>query len=104
MMTQRVIGRLVALALFFVLIGGWQWAVDAKILPGFILPGPFNVIRQVYFDLTSAAVWSDIVFTMTSIIGGFLVALVFGVTLGAAIALIPILDEILSPYVIALQT
>lgn len=104
MMSQRIIGRLVALALFFVLAAGWQWAVNAKILPAFILPGPFNVIRQVYFDFTSVAVWSDIVFTMTEIIGGFLAALVCGVTLGAAIALIPILDEILSPYVIALQT
>jgi NitT/TauT family transport system permease protein len=98
------IGLVLSLALFVVLIGGWQLAVHQGLMPAFVLPAPSDVAWRVLEDSLSSRVHMACLYTLTAILGGFAIAAVFGIALGAAIALMPLVDRVLSPYVIALQT
>jgi len=46
----------------------------------------------------------DFLYTLTEVLSGFAIAIVLGVTVGAFVALIPLADRVLSPYIVAFQT
>jgi NitT/TauT family transport system permease protein len=98
------LGTILSLVLFVVLIGGWQLAVYRGLMPAFVLPAPTDVALRVVEDALLPRVHVAVLYTMTAILGGFAIAAVLGIALGAAIALVPLLDRVLSPYIIALQT
>jgi len=97
-------GTVVSAALFVVFFGGWELAVREGLMPAFILPSPTDVLMQVFADLASSETLLNAGYTLISILVGFAGALVLGVGLGAAIALSPMVDRVLSPYIVALQT
>lgn len=106
---RELLGRIeastvVSAALFVVFFGGWELAVHQGLMPAFVLPSPSAVLIQVAADLVSPATLYDCAYTLTSILVGFFGALVLGVGLGALIALSPMVDKVLSPYIVALQT
>lgn len=90
--------------LFVLFFGGWELAVHQGLMPAFILPSPSAVLVQVAADLMSADTLYHCAYTLTEILVGFFGALVLGVGLGALIALSPMVDKVLSPYIVALQT
>lgn len=94
----------VSAALFVAFFGGWELAVREGVMPAFVLPSPSAVLVQVLADLTSANTLYNCAYTLTEILVGFFGALVLGVGLGALIALSPMVDKVLSPYIVALQT
>lgn len=98
------LGTFLSILLFVVLIGGWQLSVVRGLVPAFVLPAPSDVAMRVMTDLVDKAVLYDGVYTLTEILVGFAIAAVFGIALGAAIALVPLVDRVLSPYIVALQT
>ena len=97
-------GTALSAALFILLFGGWELAVIWGLMPAFVLPSPSDVVVRTVVDLTTASTLSDCVYTLTEILVGFLGALILGVGLGALIALNPLADRVLSPYIVALQT
>jgi len=102
---QRIdLGTVLSAILFVVVFGGWELAVRQGVMPAFVLPSPSDVVLRVFVDLTSAATLGDCAYTLTEILVGFAGALVLGMGLGAAIALVPLVDRVLSPYIVALQT
>lgn len=98
------LGGILSIALFVVLIGSWQLSVRSGLLPAFVLPAPTDVATRVFADAFDRTVLFDCAYTLTEIIVGFLIAAVLGIALGAAIALVPLVDRVLSPYIVALQT
>jgi NitT/TauT family transport system permease protein len=98
------LGSLLSLAILVTLVGGWQIAAKTGVLPAFVLPAPLDVAYRVIEDLSLPSLRTDLLFTLTEIVVGFIFAALLGVVLGVAIALVPLVDRILSPYVIALQT
>ncbi len=98
------LGTILSIVLFVVLIGGWQLSVVRGLVPAFVLPAPSDVAMRVVTDLLDKAVLYDCLYTLTEILVGFAIAAVFGIALGAAIALVPLVDRVLSPYIVALQT
>jgi NitT/TauT family transport system permease protein len=70
----------------------------------FLLPAPSNLVAQFLADIVSPNVLRDAGYTFAEVILGFGVGAVLGVGLGAAIALLPILEKVVWPYVITLQT
>lgn len=106
---RELLGRIelstvLSAALFVLFFGGWELAVHQGLMPAFILPSPSAVLVQVAVDLVSADTLYNCAYTLTSILVGFSGALVLGVGLGALIALSPMADKVLSPYIVALQT
>lgn len=98
------LGGILSIALFVVLIGGWQLSVRNGLVPAFVLPAPSDVAARVFADAFDKTVLFDCAYTLTEIIVGFLIAAVLGISFGAAIALVPLVDRVLSPYIVALQT
>jgi NitT/TauT family transport system permease protein len=85
-------------------MGGWESLVRSGLVPAFLLPAPSNLISQFLTDILSPTVLRDVRYTFAEIVLGFSAGAALGVTLGAAIALVPILEKVIWPYVITLQT
>jgi NitT/TauT family transport system permease protein len=98
------LGAFLSAALLIVLLTSWQLSVRAGLVPAFVLPAPTDVAAQIFADMFNRTVWFDCLYTLTEILAGFAIAAVFGIALGAAIALVPLVDRVLSPYIVALQT
>jgi NitT/TauT family transport system permease protein len=97
-------GTMASLAVFVLVFGGWELAARYHLMPAFVLPAPSDVALRVVADLLSPATQQDCLYTLVEIVAGFAGALVLGIGLGAAIALVPLIDRVLSPYIVALQT
>ena len=97
-------GSVLSAVVAMILLGGWEYSVRAGIIPAFLLPAPSKVLIQLYADLMQESVRVDIYYTLAEILLGFALAAVVGLLCGAAIALIPMVDKILSPYITCLQT
>ena len=98
------LATVVSAVIFVLFFGGWELAVRRGLMPSFVLPSPSAVVMRVVEDLTTASTLGDGLYTLTEILVGFAGALVLGVGLGAWIALSPLVDKVLSPYIVALQT
>lgn len=98
------LGTFLSIVLLVILLGGWQLSVRAGLVPAFVLPAPTDVAMRIFEDVFDKSVWFDCFYTLTEILVGFVIAAVFGVALGAVIALVPLVDKVLSPYIVALQT
>jgi len=98
------LGTMASLVVFVLVFGGWELAARYHLMPAFVLPAPSDVALRVVADLLSPATQQDCLYTLAEIIAGFAGALVLGIGLGAAIALVPLIDRVLSPYIVALQT
>ena len=97
-------GNVLAGVVLVVLLAGWELSVRAAMVPAFLLPAPSNLVAQFFTDLTSPTTLRDIGYTFAEIALGFGGGAVLGVGLGAAIALLPIVEKVVWPYVITLQT
>jgi len=104
LMRRFDLGFFLSLLLFVALFGGWQLAVNRGLLPAFVLPAPTDVALRVVEDALLPRVHVATLYTLTAILVGFAIAAMLGIALGAAVALVPLLDRVLSPYIIALQT
>lgn len=98
------LGAFLSVALLVVLLTTWQLSVRSGLVPAFVLPAPTDVAARIFADVFDKTMWFDCLYTLTEIIVGFTIAAVFGVALGAVIALVPLVDRVLSPYIVALQT
>lgn len=94
----------ISVALLILLLGAWEAAARFGLVPPFLIPAPSAVASTFFTDMTSPAVWHDFTITLTEVLVGFAVAAVTGIALGSLMALLPVFEEILTPYVTALQT
>jgi len=84
----------------------WQCVVWSGWKPEYILPGPGHVFRQLGKLLTTDKLLSSGVLptTMVRAIGGFLIAAVIGIALGASMSRIKVLRTALAALITGLQT
>ncbi len=98
------IGRIPILMTLVGLLVVWEAAVNCFAIPQFILPGPIMISKKVLSDFTSGLIFPHLYVTLVEVIAGFLLACIFGISIGAAIGLSPFLEKILYPYIVALET
>jgi NitT/TauT family transport system permease protein len=109
-LTSRVVAavfqpdRLLSAGLLLLLLGTWEAAARLGWLPSFLVPAPSAVARAFAADMTSPAVLTDLYVTLVEVLIGFTVAAVAGIGIGSLMALVPIFEKTLTPYVTALQT
>ncbi len=89
-----------ALALFLLL---WQAVVVVGHYPSFILPPPAQVAASFAENWTSGILPRHLEITLFEALVGFGVALTFATVVGYALAKSPLLEKIVSPYIIASQ-
>lgn len=91
-------------AVFVVFVGLWEWLVHVLAVPSFILPPPSAIAKTFFLGFATGAFLPDLAATAAEAIGGFLLGSLLGLVLGALIVLFPVMERIVYPYVVALQT
>lgn len=93
-----------SLVVFISLLAVWEFAVRLGWIPAFLMPAPTDIGVALASDLTSKTVLNDLYITLLEVLIGFALAAATGISLGSLMALIPIMNKVLNPYVTALQT
>jgi len=69
-----------------------------------ILPPPFAIASRFYLLVASGDIWPHLWATVVEIVSGFVFGVVAGLVIGAMVSLIPVIERLIYPYLVALQT
>lgn len=105
--TRMILLRLIApLLTVGVLLLAWQALVMLAIYPRFIVPAPADVASKFYevtFGGGRVSLWLHLGVTLRAVLLGLGIGLAFAVILGYLIARMPLLEDLLSPVLVAFQ-
>jgi NitT/TauT family transport system permease protein len=93
--------KLLAVAL---VLAAWQAVVLAELKPAYVLPGPGEVFDELGAIVTTGDFWDAVRLTMTRAVIGFLLAVVIGTVVGAAVATFAPLRAAIGSLITGLQT
>ena len=91
-------------ALAAVLLLAWEAACRLFAISPLVLPAPSAIATQLVSLFTSGVIWPHLLATLFEVILGLIIGIVAGLVVGALISLIPILERLVYPYLVALQT
>lgn len=86
------------------LLALWQVVVVLEIYPQFIIPPPLDVLAKLGDVAADGTLWMHTSVTLMEIFSGLALGLTFGVLLGYFIAKSRLLEEMVSPLVVTLQS
>lgn len=95
---------LVSLLGFVLLACIWEAAVYLFAIPDFILPAPSAIALSLYHGLVSGVFVYNFLVTAFQTLVGFVIAAVIGTAIGAAVAQFIIIERVVYPWLVALQT
>jgi NitT/TauT family transport system permease protein len=91
-------------AAFALLLLCWESLVRFFDVQSYMLPAPSAIFAALLADVLSPAFYTHVTATMQAVLGGFMVAGILGIVTGALIAQFKLVEDIVYPYIIALQT
>jgi NitT/TauT family transport system permease protein len=83
----------------FILI--WELFVWATGTPAYLLPGPIAIAKSIWKLISTGLIATHLLVTLCEVMIGYLIAIAAGLTLGALIAQIKIIEKTFKPYLIA---
>lgn len=86
---------------FVAIVGLWSLSIQVFKIPAYLLPAPGAVFQRVISD--AAMLWLNAKVTLTEIVLGFGLTVVFAIPLGLLIALSPVAKQTLYPPIMLLQ-
>lgn len=93
-----------ALIYFVALMVVWSVIIRVFAVPSYVFPAPEAVGRELYNGLASGLYLKHLRVTMTAVLSGFAIGSLGGLLLGIAITTFPVVERVLYPYIVALQT
>lgn len=91
-------------AIFLVLILGWEIGTRTGVLNPLLFPLPSQILVSFYvIYIGNANVWYHLYVTLTEVFAGFLAGSVLGISLAVVVGLNPLARRFLQPYVIVLE-
>ena len=100
---RRAQERLLSLVLLLAVLTAWYGLVQWRRLPPLVLPLPTAVARALVHNLLDGFLWPHLWVTLSEIVLGFVGGSALGVGLGSLVALAPLAQRVLNPYIIASQ-
>jgi NitT/TauT family transport system permease protein len=100
----RVTDHFAVIATFVVVVGGWEAIVRLSDISPIVLPSPSLIAVELWNGLVHGLFLKNLWYTMVETVGGFAIAAVLGIGLGALIAEVPWTRKAIYPYVIGFQT
>jgi len=82
----------------------WQLVTMLKVYPAFIIPPPLAVLEKLRMVIADGTLWLHTQTTLVAVVVGLLVGLGIGVIFGYLIAKSPLLENLLSPLIVAFQS
>ena len=101
---RPLLRRAAPAAIFLAVLALWQLVTALKIYPAFIIPPPLSVAAKFQEVLLDGRLWAHTQVTLSAVLAGLVIGLSVGVVLGYAIAKSPLLEHVLAPVIIALQS
>ena len=95
--------RLLSLALLLAVLAAWYGLVQWRRLPPLVLPLPTAVAHVLVQNLLDGFLWPHLWVTLSEILLGFIGGSALGIGLGSLVALAPLAQRVLNPYIIASQ-
>jgi NitT/TauT family transport system permease protein len=95
--------RFLSFILLLTVLAAWYGLVQWRRLPPLVLPLPTAVAHALVQNLLDGFLWPHLWVTLSEIVLGFVGGSVLGVGLGSLVALAPLVQRILNPYIIASQ-
>ena len=96
--------RLISFTGFLLLVAFWEVSVRIFAVPNYILPPPSEVAVSLYRGIASGILIYHFAFTAFQTLTGFLIAAVVGVLIGTLVTQFKILDLVVYPWVVSIQT
>jgi NitT/TauT family transport system permease protein len=96
--------KLQSLSLLAGLVLAWEAAVRGLEISPVLLPAPSAIAIRMYELVASGQIWPHMGATLTAVLVGFVLGCGAGLLFGGAIALVPAIERLVYPYVVALQT
>lgn len=97
----RGLERVVSLAILLTIIEGGIRLFD---VPPYVFPAPSAIGVALYEGLANGSYLNALAVTLTEILGGFAIGSACGILLGIGMVQVPLLDRLIYPYVVGLQT
>jgi NitT/TauT family transport system permease protein len=101
---RRFRGPLEALGYFLALVLVWEAAISLLEIPGYLFPAPSAIGKALWQGMVSGVYPYNLAITMAEVLSGFALGSIAGLLLGVGMVTIPVLDRVLYPYVVAIQT
>jgi len=96
--------RLQSIVLAVAVIAAWEGACRFFAISPLVLPAPSAVAVKLVSLIVTGTIWPHLWATLIEIIAGFVFGVIAGLVIGAMISLIPVLERLVYPYLVALQT
>lgn len=100
----RSIRRYAGIVTLGLMLTAWQLLVMSEALPSYQLPAPAAVWAEFVDWFGSGRLWPHIWTTLVEVVSGLALGVLFAVALGYVIAHSPLLDDVLSPIIVTLQS
>lgn len=88
--------------LLFILL--WQLVVTLALYPSFIIPSPASVLEKAIEVIRDGTLWLHTTSTFANVLAGLFLGLGLGLGLGYLLAKSPLLEGLLSPLIVAVQS
>lgn len=89
---------------FVVTVAIWEFGVRLLNVPPFVLPPPSLVFESLVEQLQSPLLWRNFYVTAVEMFAGYALGVGLAFVLGVAISQIRLVEKVIFPYVVALQT
>jgi NitT/TauT family transport system permease protein len=96
--------RLQSIILAISVIAVWEGACRFFAISPLVLPAPSAVATKLVSLVVSGIIWPHLWATLVEVIAGFVFGVIAGLVIGAMVSLIPVLERLVYPYLVALQT
>jgi NitT/TauT family transport system permease protein len=96
--------RLQSIILAVSVIAVWEGACRFFAISPLVLPAPSAVATKLVSLVVSGIIWPHLWATLVEVIAGFVFGVIAGLVIGAMVSLIPVLERLVYPYLVALQT
>lgn len=93
---------LLQVAVFAVVVGGLELLLRWLKVPEYILPTPFAILKALITEFP--LLWPHLLVTLYELLAGFAIGAGAGMVLAAVVTQAPLVERIVSPYIIVLVT
>jgi NitT/TauT family transport system permease protein len=94
----------ISFAGFLLLACLWELAVYLFKIPDYVLPAPSAIAMSLYHGIISGIFFYNFLVTAFQTLAGFFLAAIVGTALGAVVAQFGIVERVVYPWLVALQT
>lgn len=90
--------------IFIAILLLWEGSSRIGLLPQIVLPSPTSIATRMVELFASGLIWPHLWATTASILSGFALGVTAGFAFGGAVALVPAIERLVYPYMVAFQT